>query len=893
MNITKNGTGVNPVELVLSKLPDAKPSGSGWSAPCPAHDDGSPSLSVCEGDDGRVLVYCHAGCSSEAIVEAMGLKMSDLMPDGGNGKPIAAPKAKKPAKVYGTANEAVEAEEQHLDKKSAMWTYYDANNEPVGYVIRWDLPNGKKTYRPISRNGQGQGWIVAAMPEPRRLYCQNELGTIRRVYICEGEKATDAARSLGLTAVTSSGGSKTAHKTDWSPLAGLECIFLSDNDNAGADYLNDVGTTLTNLDMPATVREVTLPDLPPGGDMADFVEANSDVEPETLRQRIEAMADAAPVWKPTAQPWPELTPFDVLDLPTFPTHVLPDVLRAWVEAESHATQTPADLAGLLALAVCSSTIARHVIVEPRPGWQEPVNLFVAVLLEPGNRKSAVFADAVAPLRELEAELIEDARPTVARAQSDRRQSEARLKKLEKIAAEKGDMEARKEAGDLAEELAEQPEPTLPRLIADDATSEKLGMMLHDQDGRIASLSPEGGVFDLMAGLYSKSGIPQFGVYLMGHSGDDLVTDRVGRKSVRVERPALTCGYAIQPAVVEGLAEQTAFRGRGLLARFLYSFPESWIGQRQVAPEPVSKSTREAYRQAMRALAESFQNIQSASESFQNIQSASESFQNIQSASEPFVLRLSSDAVEVFYRWETEIEQMLDDGGPLEVMRDWGAKLAGATLRLAAAIHCIQHNVEFPIDAATIAAAVELSQYLIPHAEAALELMREPDESSPDDAQYLLRWIERHNKRQFKKSEAQQHGKRRFPKADDIDPALAELTRRGYVRLVVIQLAKAGRPPSPTYEVNPVFFENQNTGKRSVYSKNSTDTPTFPPDRGNFQNIQSAFRESENQKRDPRNCPHNNVVESPPTFDGYVNRTCSDCGKLLGCQKQGQLTGKET
>jgi|GEM_PF-3071927 len=119
--------------------------------------------------------------------------------------------------------------------------------------------------------------------------------------------------------------------------------------------------------------------------------------------------------------WPEIVSFDVLDLPDFPTHVLPNVLREWVEAESHATQTPADLPALLALAVCSAMIARRVEVEPRPGWREPVNLFVAVLMEPGNRKSAVFADAMKPLRDLDAELIEDARSIVARALSARRQ----------------------------------------------------------------------------------------------------------------------------------------------------------------------------------------------------------------------------------------------------------------------------------------------------------------------------------------------------------------------------------------------------------------------------------------------------------------------------------------
>ncbi len=206
------------------------------------------------------------------------------------------------------------------------------------------------------------------------------------------------------------------------------------------------------------MRIVDLPGLPAKGDVSDWIAAGGTKE-ELMR-----LAEASPIWAPTAQPWPEIISLDTVSLPEFPTHALPGVLRDWVEAESLATQTPADLAGLLALAVCSSTIARRVVVEPRPGWEEPVNLYVAVLLEPGNRKSAVFSDATRPLCELETELIEAARPSVARAQSDRRQAETRLKKLEKLAAEKGDEEARHEAGRLAEELAMQVEPVLPRLI---------------------------------------------------------------------------------------------------------------------------------------------------------------------------------------------------------------------------------------------------------------------------------------------------------------------------------------------------------------------------------------------------------------------------------------------
>ena len=49
-------------------------------ARCPAHGDDNPSLSVSRGEDGRILVHCHAGCSAEDVVQSLGLKMADLMP---------------------------------------------------------------------------------------------------------------------------------------------------------------------------------------------------------------------------------------------------------------------------------------------------------------------------------------------------------------------------------------------------------------------------------------------------------------------------------------------------------------------------------------------------------------------------------------------------------------------------------------------------------------------------------------------------------------------------------------------------------------------------------------------------------------------------------------------
>ena len=71
----------------LSLLNGVKPSGSSFVARCPAHDDRQQSLSVSEGDDGRILVKCFAGCEIRDIVAAVGLKLNDLFASGGDSRP--------------------------------------------------------------------------------------------------------------------------------------------------------------------------------------------------------------------------------------------------------------------------------------------------------------------------------------------------------------------------------------------------------------------------------------------------------------------------------------------------------------------------------------------------------------------------------------------------------------------------------------------------------------------------------------------------------------------------------------------------------------------------------------------------------------------------------------
>lgn len=72
---------MTPVLRVLSSLEGVRSTGSDtWLARCPSHDDRSPSLSIREGSDGRVLIYCFAGCGASDVVSALGLDFADLFP---------------------------------------------------------------------------------------------------------------------------------------------------------------------------------------------------------------------------------------------------------------------------------------------------------------------------------------------------------------------------------------------------------------------------------------------------------------------------------------------------------------------------------------------------------------------------------------------------------------------------------------------------------------------------------------------------------------------------------------------------------------------------------------------------------------------------------------------
>ncbi|HEX3648572.1 MAG TPA: DUF3987 domain-containing protein, partial [Pseudonocardiaceae bacterium] len=218
--------------------------------------------------------------------------------------------------------------------------------------------------------------------------------------------------------------------------------------------------------------------------------------------------DAPPLVDPALLGWENPVPLSaVAQLPAFPVTVLPSWLADMVTATATTFQTPPDLPGCLALAALSTAAGGRAVVEIRPGWTEPVNIYTVVVSPPSTRKSPPFRVLTAPLRRAERDLIDAAKAEIEQARITRAAAErAQIKAEQSIDVGDGEDSATNPTVVAAVQAAmaagEVTIPPVPRLLADDLTPETAANLLHLHGGRLAVLSAEGGLFATLAGRYS-------------------------------------------------------------------------------------------------------------------------------------------------------------------------------------------------------------------------------------------------------------------------------------------------------------------------------------------------------------------------------------------------------
>jgi hypothetical protein len=489
---------------------------------------------------------------------------------------------------------------------------------------------------------------------------------------------------------------------------------------------------------------------------------------------------------------------NLVEVPPFPVDALPTVFARKIAELAEATQTDPAMAATSALSVLSACAGGHASIQIRHGWREPLCLYTATIAAPGERKSAVQASMVRPLHDAEADLGMAGELTRLQQQDALELAKKKVDLLNKDAVNAAAAAARPGATDNDKKDAEQAAqaardaktamreikvPVVPRLLADDITPEAAATLLADHGGRIAIISAEGGIFDTLAGRYART--VNIDVFLKGHSGDPIRVDRQGRAPQHIPSPALTLGLMVQPRIIETIAANRDFVGRGLLARFLYAQPVSKVGSRTIGAKPVDSLTDLDYGSAVKNLAGDMAGW----------------------VGDPAVLMLDPFAEVTVRRIEEAVEPTLACDGELaspSTLTEWGSKYVGAVVRIAGLLHLAEHGEaghSTPIEAATIRAAERIGGYFKATAINVFTRMADPDVV---DAVYLLGRVGSLDVDEVSERDVFTASSRlRFPTVAAMKPALDRLVEHGYL-IPQEQTKKSGggRPPSPRYKVHP-------------------------------------------------------------------------------------------
>ena len=254
---------------VVARFPGAKQSGSTWSLKCPVHDDRVASVSLSEGDEGRALVHCHAGCATADILAAIGLTVADLFD--------AAP-APRPAPV------------PVLQSTSAAQTYDYRDLD--GTVLHQVVRGADKSFRQRRPDGDNWVWKTSGRRVP---YRWPELVGQSTVWIVEGEKDVDSCWERGLAATCNLGGAGKWGADETQALVDLgvaQVYVVPDADVPGRRHAQAVVAGFIAASVPATL--VALPGLASHGDISDWWAAGGTVK------ALEGIALAATAETPDA-----------------------------------------------------------------------------------------------------------------------------------------------------------------------------------------------------------------------------------------------------------------------------------------------------------------------------------------------------------------------------------------------------------------------------------------------------------------------------------------------------------------------------------------------------------------------------------------------------------------
>lgn len=281
---------MTPLEKILAATSDGpqiqQPDGS-WMVCCKAHGDTEPSLHVTEDHQGTVGITCYTGCDWKKICHAMAMTQDELFFDYGQRN-----RTSRNHNGSGSGSGSTSSSCQSSFKKkkknrlpnefiAATYDYRDSDGVLVYQAVRYENPEGKKRFSQRRPNPEQKGmWIDSVKGVNRVLYRLPELIQADKslpVFIVEGEKKVEALRNWGYTATCNVGGAGKWLQSYVTYFRGRDVVLMADNDppneitgkSTGREHVKKIGSQLNGN--AKSVRFLDLPNLPPKGDIVDWI----------------------------------------------------------------------------------------------------------------------------------------------------------------------------------------------------------------------------------------------------------------------------------------------------------------------------------------------------------------------------------------------------------------------------------------------------------------------------------------------------------------------------------------------------------------------------------------------------------------------------------------------
>ncbi len=362
--------------------------------------------------------------------------------------------------------------------------------------------------------------------------------------------------------------------------------------------------------------------------------------------------------------WPTPTPIRAAGakLTPFPLSALPPVLKDFAEALAVSTSTDPAMAAtaiLSSLSYCFSGVYR---VRGKADHTEPLVLDSLIIAEPSTKKSPVISAVKRPYADFASDWNERHKTEIFHAQAEKKLMEQRISELEKSDESNAD-----EIAELKTRLSNSEAADFRRITVDDITPESLVYQLK-QNGTLLMISDEAGMLGNFAGRYSNN-LPNLDLLLKSWNGESYQSDRATRESVSLRRPYMSVCLAAQPYVFDGMMSSPAFRGSGLLARFVYCFPKDLTGKRNYDSEPVPRSVSDGYKRLIYGLLEKKFALP--------VSETREKIIALDGVSYGLFVSFCNDYLE---------HELLGD---LAFCADWGGKMHGLLLRIIGLLHGVK------------------------------------------------------------------------------------------------------------------------------------------------------------------------------------------------------------